>query len=112
MNGAHGLRKEGRKAPAEKKHATRPATREGMPRSSGRAAKPLRASRCRSEDTEQELPLQADEEAGLRPPCDAAHERARRVHAAFTAQYGLSASKFPLLRLSPGEWDAPFAAAD
>ena len=44
--------------------------------------------------------------------CDAAHERARRVHAAFTAQYGLSASKFPLLRLSPGEWDAPFAAAD
>ena len=93
--------KEGRKAPAEKKHATRPATREGMPRSSGRAAKPLRASRCRSEDTEQELPLQADEEAGLRP-----------LHAAFTAQYGLSASKFPLLRLSPGEWDAPFAAAD
>ena len=40
-----------------------------------------------------------------------AHDRARRVHQAFLAEYGLSASKFPLLRLSPTMWDAPFAAA-
>ena len=43
--------------------------------------------------------------------CDGAHQLARKRHADFLATYGLSAGTFPLLRLSPGEWDAPFSAA-
>ena len=44
--------------------------------------------------------------------CEQAQANARRVHAAFLAAYGVPESKFPLLRLSQHEWDAPFAAAD
>ena len=44
--------------------------------------------------------------------CEAAHQRARRIHAAFMSEYHLSERDFPLLRLSPDQWDQPFAALD
>ena len=42
--------------------------------------------------------------------CEGAHQKARSVHAAFLREYHLSERDFPLLRLSPSEWNEPFAA--
>jgi hypothetical protein len=43
--------------------------------------------------------------------CEQAHRNARAVHTKVLAEYSLSEASFPLLRLSPEDWDAPFSAA-
>ena len=43
--------------------------------------------------------------------CAEAQRQAREMHASYLHAYGLSALDFPLLRLRPEDWDAPFVEA-
>ena len=49
---------------------------------------------------------------GTSANCGEAHERTRSAHRAFLHEYKLDAARFPLLKLRPTNWKAPFASAD
>ena len=55
--------------------------------------------------------LQYGRKEGTAADCAEAHTRGAQMHRRFVETYGLSAADFPLLKLRPGEWDAPFSNA-